>query len=144
MPISRPLALLFLALSAWVSPLSANTPSGKQGPLIMVNTTIGLPDQGYPITTTAAIGTPAFLGTGNGYALSGESQRIAAPAGIAIGLYYNYDPRYPLDGSSFLSWAEAFFAARQPTVTNAIRAYVTANKLAGGIYTHQQNIYIQG
>lgn len=138
------LCLFFLAFVAWLAPASASTPSGAVGPMLLVDTSVGLPSAGYPSVTTAKIGAPGVGSGSSGYSLSGKSQSITTPPGIAMLVYFNYVNGSPPSGTEITAWAESAFTPRAQAVASAIRAYSAANNLSGGVYTYRQTLQVQG
>lgn len=136
--------LPLLALSLWAAPASANTPTGKVGPMLLVKTSVGLPDAGFPTTTIASVGTPEFKDANAGYRVAGNELKVTTPSGVAISATFNYDPANPPVGSNILQWANYLFSARADGIAAAIKTYAATKGLSGGIYSYQQSLRVQG
>lgn len=137
------LPLLFLALAAWLSPVAANTPSGKVGPMALIDTSVGLPSAGFPSVTSSKIGSPEIGEGSTGLTLSGKSQKIDTPPGVALQMFFNYVSGNPPSGSEITQWAESAFAPKAQIVSDAIRSYIAANNLSGGVYTYRQTLEVR-
>ncbi|OGT93811.1 MAG: hypothetical protein A2286_01975 [Gammaproteobacteria bacterium RIFOXYA12_FULL_61_12] len=112
--------------------------------MVMVNTSVGLPDANFAATTTASIGAPEFKSSNTGYTVSGKEQKVPTPPGVAVSMTYTYDPRYPPVGSNLIDWAAPFFTARAPGIAAALKAYALSNGVSSGVYTYRQSVYVSG
>lgn len=144
MSLFRIFALSALALSLGVAPAQANTPTGQIGPMLMVRTSIGLPEAGFPTSTLASVGTPEFKSANAGYKVAGKELKVTVPTGVAISATFNYDPASPPVGSNILQWAAYLFSARTDGIAAALKSYAATKGLSGGIYTYQQSLRVQG
>lgn len=140
----RFLARLFAAFLVFsLAPASgwAAVLSGKASGVLIVEKTVALPSGGYAASMTAKVGAAGYSGPDNGYILSANSENVDVPSGISLQhITYAGTPA----GSTLINQAKAAFLPYKSQIANGIKAYVTANGLAGGLFKYAQNVEISG